>query len=407
MNLRNPNPLRISLHLTSFFAFLLLHLYVNTTRAQVPVVQPPSDVASPAEIRIIPDAAAVNTPASEFLDSVRYVPLETTKESEIGEISQLIVSDDFFIIMDTKATFSVLLFKKDGRFYKRIKGYNNKPFGSLYEIHFNPFLKRLMVMGRVAGENTGAFEYSDTGDELSHAPLQVFESIHHFLNGNIALSYSGRSSSLALLTAKGKVMGNWLPQNSTNLKEGEVLSNATAFCKDSDTTVFYSRPYDYHVYRFSQTGSLTTPFRFVFPLGISLPADFLDNDAYNNKRSDLLNGKIFQTDFFFQKNNTLAFKLAYTDYSLFAYHTTSGMLYAVEKAEPDSVSFFLPVASPWECASHNNAVYSSISCLDMFQAADKIADKNTWLKSLSPNLRTFFERGGRYDNPVVSVLYLK
>ncbi|MDR1338696.1 MAG: 6-bladed beta-propeller [Prevotellaceae bacterium] len=52
---------------------------------------------------------------TDLADSVRYVKLETTDESMIGEITQVIFHDGLFYIKDTK-TASVLVFDKTGKY---------------------------------------------------------------------------------------------------------------------------------------------------------------------------------------------------------------------------------------------------------------------------------------------------
>lgn len=58
--------------------------------------------------------------SSEFIDSVKFVPLETTNESLIGEINKLICTENRFFIFDSDIGKNVLIFSKEGRFIRKI-----------------------------------------------------------------------------------------------------------------------------------------------------------------------------------------------------------------------------------------------------------------------------------------------
>lgn len=69
-------------------------------------------------IRIAPASALVTSDTLLF-DSITYLPLETTRESEFSSITQLEVTDEHFIILDERLQ-TILFFNKDGTFYKKI-----------------------------------------------------------------------------------------------------------------------------------------------------------------------------------------------------------------------------------------------------------------------------------------------
>ena len=70
------------------------------------------------EIRIDPTYARGGA-ASFFFDEVNFIPLETTKNSFFGQIDKLIVTKEFYIILD-RETDAILIFKKNGAFYTKI-----------------------------------------------------------------------------------------------------------------------------------------------------------------------------------------------------------------------------------------------------------------------------------------------
>ena len=67
------------------------------------------------KIRINPDQA-YGGPVSDYFENIEYIPLETTKESLFGDVSEMVVTHDSYVIFDWD-TKSVLFFKKeDGKF---------------------------------------------------------------------------------------------------------------------------------------------------------------------------------------------------------------------------------------------------------------------------------------------------
>ena len=60
------------------------------------------------------------TPISEFVESMIYIPLQTTKESLIGEIRKIIYLDNYVFIFDPYISKTVFIFSNDGIFIKKI-----------------------------------------------------------------------------------------------------------------------------------------------------------------------------------------------------------------------------------------------------------------------------------------------
>lgn len=79
----------------------------------------PIDTSNVQILRIDPSNATGGN-ASEIFESIKYIPLQTTKESLFGKIGQLEITDQYFIILD-QSTNSILFFNKDGTYHHKIK----------------------------------------------------------------------------------------------------------------------------------------------------------------------------------------------------------------------------------------------------------------------------------------------
>ena len=67
------------------------------------------------KLRIDP-AQAYGGVVGDYFDEVNYIPLQTTKESLFGAISNMIVTDSSYVISDND-TRAVLFFKKDSGYF--------------------------------------------------------------------------------------------------------------------------------------------------------------------------------------------------------------------------------------------------------------------------------------------------
>jgi hypothetical protein len=81
-----------------------------------------------------------------LIESIRFIPLETTEESLISEINNILVTDSNIYIMDTYLGGSVLIFDNAGKFIKRIqRGQGPAEILNLKDIDFDKKNQELVV----------------------------------------------------------------------------------------------------------------------------------------------------------------------------------------------------------------------------------------------------------------------
>jgi hypothetical protein len=56
--------------------------------------------AQSAQTLYFDPASTIGAPVSRLFESVTYIPLETTRQSLFGQISQLVVTAQYFIVFD-------------------------------------------------------------------------------------------------------------------------------------------------------------------------------------------------------------------------------------------------------------------------------------------------------------------
>ena len=76
--------------LPKYLSYILFSFILFTSAAKA---------QSPQKIRIVPKQA-YGGPVSEYFNKIEYIPLETSKESLFGDINNLTITDDSYIISD-------------------------------------------------------------------------------------------------------------------------------------------------------------------------------------------------------------------------------------------------------------------------------------------------------------------
>ena len=364
-------------------------------------------------LHLDPDNAHGGT-ATQIFDSIRFIPLETTRESLFGSIDQMEVTDSLFIILDTRGH-SILLFRRNGTFFTRI----STGGGDKYFFYF--------TLDRSAGEIIVTNNYANAllvydfrGRFLrkeSH-PDQI-QSLYYFPGNTILynLHRAGKVESsdhilFDLCYSKGydSVVKNVRPYNARN-EDGEYssLSNAFNFSGEAGSCMF-SLPFDYTFYQLNDTGILRK-YHLIFPLIKSLPPNFSTDVGYRNIRgkyaytSPGTSSTILALERGYRYGEYLLFSTfsrhltAGADYN-FAYNLQNGNLISFSRVTGDSSSFYFPILDgPLERidAIYNDIIFSSLPGFTMFAVKNGL-DKRV---SYPERLKEYFTNGKKSDNSVI------
>lgn len=390
--------------------------------------------SSKAQILRIDPSNAIGGNASDFFTEINYIPLETTDESTFGSVAKLVITEDYFIILD-RNTSSILIFNKNGKFHKKIKGSQGMP---IWDFSVNKFTKEI----RYSRDQYKTYTYCDyNGKELRSfksggdlAKDEVNDAGLHFFAPGKGVSvgrpntlgptdkyYKTYSNSLIYFSdEKNKVYAQGL---GFDKKEGEdvdvVSSGIWPFNTVSDTAFYYTKPYSFNVYTIKPE-AIKLSYKFVFPYFVALPMDFVTNPDYKKKHIEYVEKHpkdIFCLSNFYQIKENLLFKASawstYDEDNLI-YNLRTGTLIAYKHILQDEKSYFLPIYddSNWGTSFNNSGIlasedgyiYTSASSLGMFQYHEKYADQKA---KYPPALDTYFKKGSRKDNPVIMQLKLK
>lgn len=263
------------------------------------------DKVDSSEMRIlrIDPSNAKGASISQVFEEVKFIPLETTKESLFGTISQLKVTTDRYVIWDND-TKSILIFNKNGKYQAKINGSKiDKDPASMGQQSFNGFNLVNENNEQVIQITAGKYNYFfDLNARLIRKVKgERYFSKDRFDEGTIVdlgyLEKKGTDSTyfeLSLVKEKKRVQ-SFFPYSMLKYKTdlfftaGEPITN---YGKDNE--FFFIRPYEYSIYKVTPK-QLSLAYSLYFPQENSLPIDFLSNPAYKGKRREFFekNPKIF------------------------------------------------------------------------------------------------------------------
>ncbi|MEC3881176.1 6-bladed beta-propeller [Parapedobacter sp. 10938] len=269
---------------------------------------PISDSSAPAildhehfEIINIDPQKSILLKTDDFVNSINFIPLETTIDSEFSEISQIASIDDRYIILD-KNTSQILFFTKKGKFLKKISPGNDESPNSYKKILYFTIDKYNKKIYFNDLDSFNKFEFDLDGNLLRVYPKEGID-YHIRENHNIneyQLSYFAyrgfqinKEAPSNIKIFKGEALVHaYLPFDATIINREDTYGSSNYFF-DSDSLVFFSKPYSYNIYCFDDLGGMARAFQFRFPNQLCIPEDFTTNPLYSKKRKQFIknNGK--------------------------------------------------------------------------------------------------------------------
>lgn len=406
--------------LSSIFICSLFALNIQAQTSKI-------DSSEMVTLRIDPETAR-GVAVSQVFDEVKFIPLETTKESLFGSISGLKVVDEHFVIYDYD-TKSVLIFTSEGKYVAKVnsskieKDENEKGDQNFYGFTIkNDAGKNYIVVS--SRKNTFYFDLD--GKLKTKKPISKTdddsENRFQFANKETTIkeSYEVKKDkdsiyyNLAILNNK-KPTALYFPFKADRFKDDQFISSGNLIT-DSEipNELFYINYYDYNIYKIKPTALFLT-YHFIFPANNTLPKDFMDNPIYKNKRIAFFekNPSIFfgignpykiGDNLYFMTNN---WGWSQDKKSALIYNLKSGSLTSIKHIEPDSLSYFLPVTDAGSFNDFNNTgfhlyknnyFYTSYSSLAMFSFKEQSKEKNA---KYSDALNNYFKTSDKKSNPVL------
>lgn len=388
------------------------------------------------KIRINPDQA-YGGPVSDYFQDIEYIPLETTKESLFGDVSEMIVTNDSYVIYDWD-TKSVFFFnKKDGKYLTKKSFNQDASINISYIKHSNSIIVNVGQSNRLKSE---IYSFSSLGipldsfklsndDNLSNgSKLLSLEKDYFLVSGNNHVTTGQKLSSdttyLLNVYKDNKFHKGLIPVtqsgNTAICMLHGYLNTGTVTPHDS---MYLAMPLTHVIYKIKKD-TAEAVFQLIFPFSrIIDPNVIQENDIekisvlreklYSDPRTILTISNIFhhKKDLFFKVNPRM-----YTTYAgsnsegqyNFIYNSVNGNLTSIERMQSDSSSFYLPIFGQHLRVKglyyNNDNIYTTVSSLQMFSAYQENITKKANYPEI---LQSYFKTQDRKSNPVIVRMKLK
>jgi len=366
-----------------------------------------------------PDNANGGT-ASQVFDSIRFIPLETTKESLFGSIDQLEVTDSLFIILDVRGR-SILLFNRNGKFFaKMTTGGIGKYF---YSFTLDRASKEIIVINNYAN---GLMVYDFQGKLLRKEPCpDEVESLYHFSDKTVLydlrrLAHSEPADDIRydLAYSRGyNTITKYVKPYNARYETGEFNGDCNFFNFSGEAgSCMFSMPFEYTIYQLNDTG-IIHKYQFIFPLSHSLPLNFATDGVYRDKRAKFAystpgnESTITALERGYKLGDYLLFTIVSQQPTVnadrnYLYNLKSSNFISFSRVTGDSTSSYFPILPgvlEQINAIDDNTIFSSMAAFRFFVIRNDVNKKVAYPESL----QQFFSTGKKTDNPVIIQFRLK
>lgn len=377
--------------------------------------------------------STIGAPASRVFENITYIPLETTRQSLFGQISRLVVTDQYFIIFDYD-TQGLYFFDRAGKFIKKYKDdkYNvaamqlmekenalylmqvNKNFRPTEqerdELVRNPFSKSSIKYGRSVLYGLADIQ-SEQITEIKGFTISMTNP-HYLAPDQWAYSLvledknAKDSVDFELKISNGsKTLRAYFPYAKRNSSYLSDPGNIEFYNTGQPGTLLFTRPYNYSIYQLTPD-SATILYNFVLPFENTVPKTFFTKpfSSRNELREykQINPGYVWRINGLVPVNNYLFFTLDYQKRDRrFIFDRNSNRFYNINRISPDSSNAYLPVMG-WGIQYYDKTlVYSSISSDAMFRSKETEQHRNP---VYTPLLKEYFEKSKPTSNPVIIIL---
>ncbi|HEX8023601.1 6-bladed beta-propeller [Mucilaginibacter sp.] len=362
-------------------------------------------------------------PVSAIFKDVKFIPLETTRESLFGRIEHLIVTGDNFIVYDN-TTNQVLIFTKQGKYVSKINDLpgakHTQGLGFFEKVLFDYAHNEIIVIPPSYQEaiRNKIFHFNLAGKLVKTEPfnntlywdaelLNGYYLLKKAKPGNIKESQDQQYDySLATdgVTSKKDILKHdtlfYLPPED-RLNGGDLTLNHD---KGKSFVIASSEYYDNAFYKIDTSG-VTDAYRFIFPASMTVPADFMRDKHFDGRRQDFLKDHprmVYSIQNIYINEHWLSFKFYNYDRkdSYILYSLKTGMPYSFERILPDPLSYNLPIFDNWPLipVAYDQKIYTSVSSLNL-----TLAYKNGLNSSRAVNGEglTMMKKMTRQQNPAI------
>lgn len=378
--------------------------------------------------------AAGSEKQSKFVDSIRFIPLETKAGIELGTYNSVEVTANYFLIRDYPNK-AILLYAKNGQFIKKISYKRIIDAYPFYDEHsdqivFNGNNKNYKLTARdrikikLDWSNPRNKKYfkkytidlNDTSFTIKKVIPQQNDLLRaynyyedHFSVGEINTSELYKDS----LDYELKIyQGNQLVKgffSYNRIHEARFLykeENMSIFKTDTPYIQFITRPYCDTIYKMVRD-SLLPAYQIVLPLENSLPAAFFTTPFKNKTERENFERNnswmLHQVYSFYETSRFIYYGIGYLgNYESYVYQKQTNTSFKVKNIKPDSSQYNLPLLPEYGISRKKNKFYKTQNAGPILTFFEK--NKNV---PVPPELENFIKSNPPATAPIIIEFTLK
>jgi hypothetical protein len=258
--------------------------------------------------------------AGDIVDSIKYIPLQTTDESLIAEVNKLICIEHYFFILDSDIGKNVFIFSDEGVFIKRIStGQGPEEIYNPGDIAVDETQSHLIVYNR---KGLSFYDYHGNFVKREILPFN-FKNFRVLSNGYLFITVPNQNGHLeefsemqVLITDKNfRIISAGFPFHYSNTLNYGITDYTSSLEKE----VNFSFKFSNKIYQYVDTLSVQEKYQLNFSKK-ELPVEYL---KLNSKEvlNTLKNNNYYYFMGNFAENDTHEYFAIYNDYNRKAYQT--------------------------------------------------------------------------------------
>ncbi|GEM68029.1 hypothetical protein SMI01S_16350 [Sphingobacterium mizutaii NBRC 14946 = DSM 11724] len=352
--------------------------------------------------------------------SVKYIPLESNKNSMIQEVDDFWATDTEIIVFDRRGK-AILFFGTDGHFKHKIDKVPNCAQCNRAEILFSS-----VFINKAKKEI-----YAIYGTSMDNVTMGIFDFEGKFLGQNKewytldGMGFLGNSILLSNYFYDEKKLENvqFFQDDETitfSYFDPKFKSDYSSFpnriSKNSyNGKLYWSEPYENKIYSVDSSAQISAK-KLIFPFQYSLPNNFTKNNFGKINqviKSNYPNAIIGITNILMAKDFAilnLRSHISLNGISSIFFNWETGEVYDLNKVMPSELNNFMPLSSPknesFFLDSNNELLYSLVYPQDLVEHYSEAAMINQ-LSTAPPFVNEIVKKRDVFRNPILVISSLK
>jgi hypothetical protein len=357
--------------------------------------------------------------AKEIFSSAKLIPLETSSRSLIGQIDDVIITDNEFVILD-KSSNRISVFNKKGKYLRDFRDSIDTNQILFSEVTYNEDKKIFLIK---SANFSDILLFNISGDFIGKCSPKIdFNYFYSFGNSiffikNYASSpkelIKGHKDTLVEIIdlATGKSTHKLFEYDANVIYKTDLYDKKKAIYKGKDNIINFSIPGSLSFYSLDPEYKIQSTKINIKSNGYKeVPEDFLFNIKYMNKRNQILKNDpdlYYDISSIYSTQNTTLFTLSNLRRNFFIIKSLNDTPRVLDKVNYNSDFFYaIPPINQEIIGADRDFFYSFYTARDLFSLLNLMPFKDKFLSD-DPVLNNFYTNNSIMSNPVLIAFNFK